>query len=175
MKTSRYLIPTLVIVAMVGCSTKGKEKPEENLDATTRGNVPVYNVGENMGDGSGTGSSGSIAGMAGVPSERIIYFDFDRSEIRSDQRSTIAGHGGFLASNPNVRMRIEGHADERGSREYNLALGERRAESVKRSLMAVGAIDTQITTLSYGEEKPIALERNETAWQLNRRAELIYP
>ncbi|OQW93241.1 MAG: peptidoglycan-associated lipoprotein [Beggiatoa sp. IS2] len=175
MKTSRYLISALVIITTVGCSTKGKEKPGENLDET-RGNVPIYNTGDSTGvgsDGSGTGSN--TTRMGGVPSERVIYFDFDRSEVRADQQGIVAGHGNYLAASPNMRIRVEGHADERGSREYNLALGERRAETVKRSLMALGAIDTQMTTLSYGEEKPLSLEHNEAAWQLNRRAELVYP
>jgi len=174
MKTSHYLISALVIVAMVGCSTKGGEKTGDDPEAMKGGNTPsLYKPGESAGVGDSRGTNRSD--LIGLPSERIVYFDFDRSEVRADQRNVVTQHGGYLAANPNVKTRIEGHADERGSREYNLALGERRAESVKRSLMALGAIDSQMTTLSYGEEKPLSLEHNETAWQSNRRVELVYP
>ncbi|MFP4146444.1 MAG: peptidoglycan-associated lipoprotein Pal [Halorhodospira sp.] len=105
---------------------------------------------------------------------RRIHFDFDSSEIRDEDMPVLEAHGEFLQEHPEMRMTIEGHTDERGSREYNLALGERRAESVERLLRASGAQEEQLEVVSYGEEDPLVDESNEEAWGENRRAELIY-
>ena len=110
-----------------------------------------------------------------IPTERIIYFDFDKSEIRFNDRLVLEQHAAYLASNPQVSVRLEGHADERGSREYNLALGERRALSAKRVLNILGVDNYRINTLSYGEEMPLEYGHSETSWQRNRRVEIIYP
>ena len=106
--------------------------------------------------------------------ERIIYFEFDRSEIRPEYEDVIIAHGQFLADNPGIRIRAEGHTDERGTREYNLGLGERRAQSVQRMLMLQGARADQIQVISYGEEVPAAFGRDEESWAQNRRVELVY-
>ena len=86
----------------------------------------------------------------------------------------VIAHGEYLAANPTVTVTIEGHTDERGSREYNVGLGERRANAVKRLMLAQGAFETQIVTVSYGEERPLALGSDEAAWAQNRRAEILY-
>lgn len=109
-----------------------------------------------------------------VLAERVIYFDFDRDRVSPDFIDLVNHHGRYLAANNDVIMRIEGHGDERGTREYNVALGNRRAEAVKRLLMLQGAQPDQIAVISYGEEKPVALDHDEEAWRLNRRAELVY-
>jgi len=106
--------------------------------------------------------------------ERVIYFDYDSSEIRGDFVQLIKHHGKYLALNKDVVIRLEGHTDERGSREYNIALADRRAQAVKRLLSFEGASNKQITIISYGEEKPADLGHNEEAWRLNRRAEFVY-
>lgn len=110
----------------------------------------------------------------GPLARQTVYFDFDRSEIRNEDMPVIEAHARFLSGHPERRMTIEGHTDERGSREYNLALGERRAEAVKRIMVLNGVNDDQLEVISYGEENPVALGSNEEAWQQNRRAELIY-
>ena len=107
-------------------------------------------------------------------SKRVIYFDYDKSEIPDEYRPVIQAHANFMASNPRARVTLEGHTDERGSREYNVALGERRAESVRRLMLFMGAVDDQIQTVSYGEERPVALGHEDSAWQQNRRVEIIY-
>lgn len=107
-------------------------------------------------------------------STRVIYFGYDVSEIQVDYQDVVVAHGGYLASNPEVRVTVEGHADERGSREYNIALGEHRANAVKSLLMAQGVSERQITTISYGEERPADIASNEAAWASNRRVELVY-
>ena len=110
----------------------------------------------------------------GPLSRLVIYFEFDRSEIRSDFNDMLRAHGAFLADNGDRQVRLEGHADERGSREYNVALGNERALSVRRVLMLQGASGGQLDAISYGEERPAALGSDENSYSLNRRVELVY-
>ncbi len=107
-------------------------------------------------------------------SQRTVYFDFDSSAIRDDAIPLIRAHANYLASNSQVNFTLEGHADERGTREYNLALGERRADAVRRMLIANGVSPAQVRVVSYGEERPAVLGHDESAWGMNRRAELVY-
>jgi peptidoglycan-associated lipoprotein len=102
-----------------------------------------------------------------------IFFDYDKSDIRSDQRSTVDALAAWLKHYPSVRLHIEGHADERGTREYNLALGDRRANSVREFLIALGIDSSRLRSVSYGEERPSQLGSNESAWAKNRRAVFI--
>jgi peptidoglycan-associated lipoprotein len=129
-----------------------------------------------------TGSSGS-SGITLTPLEQqrqrllqtlVIYFDFDQAEIKPEFAAAIQAHGQRLASTASLQVRLEGHTDERGSREYNIGLGERRAQSVRRALMLNGANASQITTVSYGEERPAATGSDEESWRLNRRVEIVY-
>lgn len=127
----------------------------------------------------GAGSDGSFSGSplddpASPLSQRSIYFDYDSSDIPSQYRPIIEAHAGYLGDHPNRIVTLEGNTDERGSREYNLALGERRAESVKRQMVLLGASAGQIRVVSYGEERPIADGHNEEAWRLNRRVDIVY-
>jgi peptidoglycan-associated lipoprotein len=108
------------------------------------------------------------------PQQMVIYFDYDRSSIRGQYTGVISSHAQYLASNPSVAVKLEGHADERGSREYNIALGERRANSVRSQLMFNGVNQNQIRVVSFGEELPISLGHNESSWSQNRRVEFVY-
>ncbi len=110
----------------------------------------------------------------GTLASRTIYFEYDSAKLTSESIATLEEHGNFIASNGEVSVRLEGHADERGSREYNIALGDRRAQSVRRVLLFQGASTDQVDTVSYGEEQPAMLGSNEEAWAKNRRVELIY-
>ncbi len=107
-------------------------------------------------------------------SQRKVYFDFDKSDIRPEYIDLLRAHAEYLVSHPLVKLTIEGHCDERGSREYNIGLGERRANAVKRFLEAEGVDPAQLNTISYGEERPEAFGHNEAAWSKNRRAVLVY-
>lgn len=107
-------------------------------------------------------------------SKSTIYFMLDSSQIQPDFEPVIAAHSRYLSSHPGQRITLEGHADERGSREYNIALGENRARSVANLMRAQGVSDSQLELVSYGEEKPAALGSDESAWELNRRVELVY-
>ena len=108
-------------------------------------------------------------------SKRVVYFDFDSSEIKSDDREVIMAHAQYLLSNPNEKIVLEGHADERGTREYNIALGERRAKAVSQLMVLQGVAQSQLDVVSFGEERPVALGHDESAWSVNRRVEILYP
>ena len=106
--------------------------------------------------------------------DRTIYFEYDSAKLTSESIALLEVHGNFIAGNGEVSVRLEGHADERGSREYNIALGDRRAQSVRRVLLFQGASTDQLDTVSYGEERPAVQGHDEEAWSKNRRVELIY-
>ncbi|KIO34978.1 MULTISPECIES: peptidoglycan-associated lipoprotein Pal [unclassified Shewanella] len=106
--------------------------------------------------------------------EHIIYFDFDRSSVSSDFSEVLNAHGEYLLEHPNVRVMIEGHADERGTPEYNIALGERRAKAVAKYLQSMGVLPSQMSIVSYGEEKPQDFSRTDDGFAKNRRAVLVY-
>ena len=107
-------------------------------------------------------------------SKRVIYFDFDKSEVKSEYRSIVAAHAAYVASHGSARVKLEGHADERGTREYNLGLGERRGNSISGLLSAAGARGGQLDTVSYGEERPVCRVSDENCWWQNRRVEIVY-
>lgn len=102
-----------------------------------------------------------------------VYFDFDRSNIRDDQQNRAVSNGGFMKDNASARIRIEGNCDERGTSEYNLALGERRAMSAKKFLLDMGVAAARMDTISYGEERPLSFGRDDLSWSLNRRADFV--
>jgi len=105
---------------------------------------------------------------------RVIYFEYDSAKVNDESMALLEAHGDFIASNGNVNVVLNGHADERGSREYNIALGDRRAQSVRRILLFQGASTDQIESVSYGEEKPAVFGHNDESWAKNRRVELEY-
>jgi len=107
-------------------------------------------------------------------SRRIIYFDFDRFEVKEEFRTVVAAHAKYIAANPKARMIIQGHTDERGSREYNLALGQRRSDAVKQMMTVLGAEGGRVESVSFGEEKPAVQGTGEAAYAQNRRAEIVY-
>jgi peptidoglycan-associated lipoprotein len=106
--------------------------------------------------------------------QRVVYFDFDQSDIKSEAAAILACHGKYLSDLPGSKMTLEGHADERGSREYNIGLGERRGNAVSSALQANGGSAAQITVNSYGEERPTCSESDESCWGKNRRVEIVY-
>lgn len=107
-------------------------------------------------------------------SQTILFFDYDQSGVKDQYRDVLAAHAAYLAANPGLSLRLEGHADERGSREYNIGLGERRAQAVKRALLLNGVPVANLKTISFGEEKPRVQGSSESSWAENRRVELVY-
>ena len=161
----------LLLAACLSISACASKKPLPEGQNPSAGNA-----------GQGAGAMSSRAGpdeeaggpQGGMLADRVVYFDFDSSEIKGSGTDIVAAHAKYLAANPQTRVRLEGHTDERGSREYNVGLGERRAQSVRRSLLLQGASDAQISTVSYGEERPAVPGHNEAAWAKNRRVEIVY-
>ena len=145
------------------------------VDTGTVGTGQV-DSGVEMGAVDGTG------GFVGDPlqdpnsllSKRVVYFDFDKAEIKFEAREIIEAHARYLSDNPSVRIVVEGHCDERGTREYNLGLGERRAKAVQQVMSLLGVSSSQLELVSYGEERPASMGHDEGAWALNRRVEFIY-
>ena len=159
---------------LAGCPKKPTTVPEAK---------PSEPVASSAGTTAATGSSDAgaaqrlsdaAAAEAAAAAKNRILFDFDSAEIRTEFAPVIAAHGKRLAAGKDLRLRLEGNTDERGSAEYNVALGERRAQSVKRALLLQGATESQLTTVSYGEERPVADGHDESAWAQNRRVDIIY-
>ncbi len=166
-------------LAVTGCSSLNKKDQGAGASVEDRGissgEMSDIDAAKSRGLAEGEGMGASALNDPNSPlSVRVIYFDYDSSNIRADFESVVQAHAGYLASNPNTTITLEGHADERGSREYNLALGERRALSVRRQLVLLGAQAGQIRTVSYGEERPVSEGHDEAAYALNRRVEIVY-
>ncbi len=136
-------------------------------------------------DGSSTGAASDSASAfsaaeiaefkaSAMAADTLFFFEFDKSDLKPEALDDLDAHAKFLSADRNAKVRLEGHADERGTRAYNLALGERRANAVARYLVIQGVNRTQIETISYGEERPLSLTRDESGWERNRRVELIY-
>jgi peptidoglycan-associated lipoprotein len=162
----RILFTVLGIAALSLTACGGAE--------STRPGVEDKSVGA---DAAGTGMDGKALdakGKADLLAKRRVYFAFDSSAVDEENRAIVEAHAAYLAANKNVKVVLEGHADERGTREYNLALGERRAQAVERMVKVLGLTSDRIKTVSYGEEKPVAMDHNDAAWSLNRRVEIIY-
>jgi peptidoglycan-associated lipoprotein len=125
------------------------------------------------GDAAASGARG-LGADGGISGRKVIYFDFDKSEIKPEFADIITANAQNLIAHPNLKLKLEGNTDERGTREYNIGLGERRAQAVRRALMLQGVPENQVTTVSFGAERPAAEGDDETAWAQNRRVELVY-
>jgi peptidoglycan-associated lipoprotein len=192
-----WLLVTLIVAFVSACTTTQEEMSaggdgapvlDESqsgssaiVDGTSSDGVEATGLdGADGGDGTAIVDSGSMSAMEqleqtdGELANRTIYFDYDSAKLSSESIAILETHGNFIAGNGEVKVRLEGHGDERGSREYNIALGDRRAQSVRRVLLFQGASSDQVETVSYGEEKPMELGHDDAAWSKNRRVELIY-
>jgi peptidoglycan-associated lipoprotein len=161
---------TLAVVCLagalaVGCASSGT--PTDGGSATSGGSE----FGNEGGTDPGMGSRSSMSATGGAVDFRNVYFDYDAYALRADGRDALQHNATILRSDPSVRVQIEGNCDERGSDEYNLALGKKRAEAAKRYLVDLGIEASRISTLSYGEENPAVRGNNEMAWAQNRRDE----
>lgn len=170
------LVVLLFTLLAFGCASTFEEEEtnvppveDQGMDATKDQGATTYGS-----DQSGQSNISALDDPQSPLSVRVIYFEYDSSDVRPEYRQTVEAHAAYLAANSSTTITLEGHADERGSREYNLALGERRADSVKRQMNLLGASINQIRTVSYGEERPAIEGHDETAWSENRRVEIIY-
>ncbi len=159
---TRSLLVATALIALSACSKKAPEElpppPVETSQPTPPAPPP---------SGPAKGSQEDF--LASISSDRI-YFDTDKYDVDSDDQTTLQSQAQWLMENPTVRVTVEGHCDERGTRDYNLALGERRANAAKNYLASLGIDPSRITTISYGKERPVALGSDEAAWAQNRRA-----
>lgn len=182
--TKTYLALAMIAVMASGCSSTDEEGSlsmagDGSMDASTSG----YNNGAMSGNqfgsnGYAAGSGSQLGPEFSDPnnplSKQTIYFELDSSQVKQEFVPVISAHAQYLASHPNQRVILAGHADERGSSEYNIALGEQRSKSVERMMRAQGVGPAQLEIVSYGEEKPAVPGQNESAWQMNRRVEVDY-
>ena len=159
-------------LVLTGCPKKPQTLPDSGATPTD----PSANTGTTSGsDVSGSNLSADERAIEQLKQTgMIVYFDYDRAEIKAEYVPIVAAHAKFLNGNASRKVRLEGHSDERGSREYNIGLGERRAQAVRRALMLQGVTDNQITTVSYGEERPAVAGGDDTSYARNRRVELTY-
>jgi peptidoglycan-associated lipoprotein len=164
---------TAAILTLTACN-RGNTVPEDTTATEANGADGGFSTDRQGGDGGSITESPLEAEQRRLMQQLVVYFDYDDAEILPEFNALLQAHGQFLARNPNSQLRLEGHADERGSREYNIGLGERRAQSVRRILMLQGAAQSQLTTVSYGEERPAQSGSDDEAWRLNRRVELVY-
>lgn len=172
---NKLLIPALLSALILGCSST--PIPDEN------GGAPV----ESRNSSSNTGVAPVVAGGVdanGLPreltdpksklSQRSIYFDLDKYDVKDEYKDLVAAHAKYLVDHRGFKVLLQGNTDERGSREYNLSLGQKRSDAVKRSLVLLGAKEDQVESVSLGEEKPKNAGHDEAAWSENRRADILY-
>ena len=172
MNTKLLVVSVLLSGAVLtGCASSGKKL---SSDATAPADTGMSTSG-NSGYDSPIGRPVDSSMNGPDISQTIIYFEFDSADIGSEAQSIIANHAKYLTANPNTRVRLEGHTDERGTREYNVGLDERRASAVAQALELRGVSPQQVSVVSYGEERPVALGHDESAWTQNRRVEIVYP
>ena len=179
--SSRAVVAALLVAALAaGCSSV---KLDNDVPVETRNGTPaaVAGAGASANPSGASQSRVTPVDLAGkdeanslVNAQRVVYFDFDSFVVKDEYRGTVETHAKALGADRKKHLAIEGHTDERGGREYNLALGQKRAEAVARSMTLLGATDSQVEAVSFGKERPAATGSDEAAWAKNRRAELNY-
>lgn len=169
-------VMSLTILACTDDAVRSNNNPDPYGNSTvgTQNGNNGSNTGGTIGNDPSLGSQDIMAGDDVLRQTRVIYFDYDSSQVRQADQEVLKAHARYLRENPQIMVRLEGHADERGSREYNLGLGQNRANSVKQFMMLTGVSGTQLDTISYGEEKPASFGHNESSWAQNRRVEIEY-
>jgi len=174
----KILFAALVAVVVAGCSSTPTTAPVDDKSTTATPGTTTPGA-----DTRGTTTSGVTGSATGINplkdpnnilSKRSVYFEYDSFTISDKYKPIVEAHAKYLAANRNARVTLQGHADERGSREYNIALGQKRADAVKRSITLIGVQETIIETVSFGKEKPKALGHDEASWAENRRVDIIY-
>ena len=176
MKWTHVLAVGLIALGLAACTKPKQVQPEATTPPASTDSSGAQTTGIDTTTGgptTGAMSAEQQQALAALQARNVVYFEFDSSEIRGDDLQTVTAHAAYLARYRNARVRLEGHTDERGSREYNIGLGERRAQTVRRALLLQGVTESQVTTVSYGEERPAAEGSDEAAYSKNRRVELV--
>ena len=173
--TWRIMLALVFAVAISACKTT--EPVDDTTPADTTDTKPATDVTTaaiDPRDYTSNRASENFDNPESLLNKRVIYFDFDKSEVRSEYRAIVAAHAAYVSSHGSARVTLEGHADERGTREYNLGLAERRGNAVSGLLSAAGARGNQLDTVSYGEERPVCRMSDDSCWSQNRRVEIVY-
>ena len=166
-KTTRVLLVSMMSVAVLAaCSKKVKEAPPAPA-ATPAPAAPAAPTTSGLYGPEDLDTDACLR-------QRVVYFDFDKDEVKPEFQAIMACHAKYLRDRPSARITLQGNTDERGSREYNMGLGERRGNAVDSALQANGGSASQLTVVSYGEERPVCTESNEACWSQNRRVEIVY-
>lgn len=167
-KTTRVLLVSMMSVAVLAaCSKKVKEAPPAPATDTTAPAAPTAPATTGLYGPEDLDTDACLR-------QRVVYFDFDKEEVKPEFQAIMACHAKYLRDRPSSRITLQGNTDERGSREYNMGLGERRGNAVNSALQANGGSASQLTVVSYGEERPVCTESNEGCWSQNRRVEIVY-
>lgn len=167
----------VVAAAMAGCASKDVRQDTPVTDRSSGVTPPMASTSPGVSTTARqpTGVTGDpLRDPSNILSKRSVYFDYDSNAVKDEYRGVVQAHSRYLGDKRDSRIKIEGNCDERGSREYNLALGQRRAEAVKKVMTVLGVSDGRIETTSYGEEKPMAQGHDEQSWSQNRRADIKY-
>ena len=163
----KLILPALLAMTLAACSSTGPETSGASVE--DRSGVATVDASSLSGSG-----IAALTDPNNILSKRSVFFDFDSFVIKPEARPLIEAHARFLVQNPQMRMLVQGNTDERGSREYNLALGQKRADVVKQALLLLGAQESQIESVSLGEEKPRCEDRTENCYAENRRGDMLY-
>jgi peptidoglycan-associated lipoprotein len=163
----RLILSAALIASLAACSKRVKEEPTQPEPSQPNQPEVTQTVDDGKYDASDLDSDSCLR-------QRVVYFDFDKAEIRGEAQAILACHGKYLTDRPSAAITLEGHADERGTREYNLGLGERRGNAVSSALQANGGQASQLNVVSYGEERPNCSDSSEDCWGKNRRVEIVY-
>jgi len=176
MKLTHVLAAAVLALGLAACQKHSQTKPvAPPAAAAETGGATTTPVDPNAGAAGSDKLTAQQQALAALKTKNIVYFEYDSSEIPSDYLGVVSSNAAYLVKYPAASVRLEGHTDERGSREYNIGLGERRAQTVRRALMAQGVADAQVVTVSYGEERPAVAGHDEAAHAQNRRVEFVYP
>ncbi len=167
--TWRFLLALAIAISISACKTT---EPTDTTD--TSATKPTDVTTSAVPDPNDYTDARNFDNADSLLSKRVVYFDFDKSDVKSEYRAIVAAHATYVSAHNTARVTLEGHADERGTREYNLGLGERRGNAVSGLLSAGGAMGGQLDVVSYGEERPVCRVSDENCWWQNRRVEIVY-
>lgn len=172
----KILIGLSLAILLAACASKEPIKEAKVEERTPTPTTTVSPTATTQGTGTtSTAIKGDdLKNPNSILSKRVIYFDYDQDTVKSEYAALIQAHANYLANNRGRKIRLEGHADERGSREYNMALGQRRADTVRKATSVLGVSNDRMETVSFGEDKPKATGHDESAWAQNRRVEIVY-
>ncbi|MDD5330098.1 MAG: peptidoglycan-associated lipoprotein Pal [Sulfuricella sp.] len=169
---TKILLSTLLVSLLAACA--GQETKEQPKAAVESREAAKPSGAEARPAGQQGVAVNPLKDPNNILSKRSVYYDFDKYDVKDEYKPMVEAHSKYLASHKDAKVTVQGNTDERGSREYNIALGNRRADSVKKIMGAMGVPDSQIETISFGEEKPRGTCRDESCWKENRRSDIVY-